>query len=71
MFKYLPYFSTSIILHDFDDYYNYFDYYSHSGDVHDAYPFFASTGNNCPRNYNPSDFFLDVLSPDSRNTEVI
>lgn len=40
------------------------------GDVRDAYPFFSYTGNECPRNYNPSDFFLDVLSPDSRNPEV-
>ena len=36
----------------------------------EAIPFFSTTGNHCPRNYNPSDFFLDVLSPDSRTPEV-
>jgi hypothetical protein len=36
------------------------------GDVEDARSFFLSTHNPCPVNYNPSDFFLDILSPDSR-----
>lgn len=45
-------------------------FYFSVGDVADAIPFFNSTGNQCPRNFNPSDFFLDVLSPDSRTEEV-
>jgi ABC-type multidrug transport system ATPase subunit len=40
------------------------------GDVQDANPFFHQTGFSCPTNYNPSDYFLDVLSPDSRNLDL-
>jgi ABC-type multidrug transport system ATPase subunit len=40
------------------------------GDVQDANPFFHQTGFSCPTNYNPSDYFLDVLSPDSRNIDL-
>jgi ABC-type multidrug transport system ATPase subunit len=39
------------------------------GDVEDARSFFLSTHNPCPVNYNPSDFFLDILSPDSRTVQ--
>jgi hypothetical protein len=31
---------------------------------------FAAQGYNCPRNFNPSDFYLDILSPDSRSAET-
>lgn len=40
------------------------------GNAKDAHPFFTQAGHPCPKNFNPSDFFLDILSPDSRNPEI-
>jgi hypothetical protein len=35
-----------------------------------AVPYFTSVGYPCPEVFNPSDFFLDLLSPDNRSPEV-
>jgi len=40
------------------------------GNANDAVPYFAALGQNCPRLFNPSDFFLDILSPDYRSAET-
>ena len=37
------------------------------GDAKNAVAYFSSVGCNCPSNFNPPDFFLDLLSPDNRN----
>ena len=39
------------------------------GPAKDANQYFKSMGFMCPQLFNPSDFFLDVLSPDSRSAE--
>lgn len=40
------------------------------GSVKDAVPYFESIGFCCPRSFNPSDYFLDILSPDNRSPEA-
>lgn len=40
------------------------------GAAKDAVPHFAAYGHTCPDSFNPSDFFLDLLSPDNRTPEV-
>ena len=35
-----------------------------------ALEFFNAGGHFCPQSFNPSDFYLDVLSPDSRTPEL-
>ena len=39
------------------------------GDSHEAVSYFTSLGHTCPEAYNPSDYFLDILSPDNRTTD--
>lgn len=39
------------------------------GQAAEATPYFANAGSVCPALYNPADFFLDVLSPDSRSKD--
>ena len=41
----------------------------YSGVANDAVDYFASGGYLCQEFYNPSDFFLDILSPDNRSPE--
>ena len=41
----------------------------YSGAASDAVDYFASGGFHCQQFYNPSDFFLDILSPDNRSPE--
>jgi ABC-type multidrug transport system ATPase subunit/ABC-type multidrug transport system permease subunit len=40
------------------------------GDSRDASSFFVESGFSMPRFFNPADFFLDILSPDSRTAEL-
>lgn len=40
------------------------------GDSRDASSFFVESGFPMPRFFNPADFFLDILSPDSRSAEL-
>jgi len=40
------------------------------GPAADALNFFNAGGHYCPQSFNPSDFYLDVLSPDSRTPEL-
>ena len=40
------------------------------GPAPSAIDFFNAHGFYCPQNFNPSDYFLDVLSPDSRTPEL-
>lgn len=40
------------------------------GDAKNAAAYFASEGFHMPKFFNPADFFLDVLSPDTRNKEL-
>jgi ABC-type multidrug transport system ATPase subunit len=40
------------------------------GPVKQAVPYFESIGFSCPRSFNPSDYFLDILSPDNRSPEA-
>lgn len=40
------------------------------GPASTAVEFFQSIGYICPENFNPSDFFLDILSPDARSKEL-
>jgi hypothetical protein len=40
------------------------------GPAPDAIEFFNAAGFYCPQHFNPSDFYLDVLSPDSRTPEL-
>jgi ABC-type multidrug transport system ATPase subunit len=40
------------------------------GDASSAADWFASRGLPCPKLFNPSDFFLDILSPDNRSPEL-
>jgi len=42
-------------------------YTMYFGDAKNAVSHFSSVGCNCPSNFNPPDFFLDLLSPDNRN----
>jgi ATP-binding cassette, subfamily G (WHITE), eye pigment precursor transporter len=42
----------------------------YSGVARDAVDYFATGGFNCQQFYNPSDFFLDILSPDNRSPEL-
>jgi ABC-type multidrug transport system ATPase subunit len=39
------------------------------GPANTAKEYFKASGFICPSLFNPSDFFLDVLSPDTRSTE--
>jgi len=39
------------------------------GDADKAVEYFASNGHVCPDSFNPSDYYLDILSPDNRNPE--
>jgi ABC-type multidrug transport system ATPase subunit len=39
------------------------------GNAEDAVPYFSSIGHSCPDAFNPSDFFLDLLSMDNRSSE--
>ena len=41
----------------------------YSGTAVDAVKYFGSLGFNCPEAYNPADYFLDLLSIDTRTTE--
>ena len=40
------------------------------GPAPEAIDFFNQNNHYCPQNFNPSDFFLDILSPDSRTSEL-
>ena len=40
------------------------------GDASGAVAHFTSLGHHCPESFNPSDYFLDVLSPDNRSPEA-
>lgn len=40
------------------------------GDSNAATSYFATQGFPCPKLFNPSDFFLDTLSPDNRDPEI-
>lgn len=40
------------------------------GDASAAVHHFSAVGHPCPAAFNPSDFFLDLLSPDNRNSET-
>lgn len=40
------------------------------GDASEAVHHFNAVGHPCPAAFNPSDFFLDLLSPDNRNSET-
>jgi hypothetical protein len=40
------------------------------GESHSAVEYFASHGHYCPEHFNPSDFLLDILSPDNRSPEA-
>ena len=40
------------------------------GDAKKASDYFAGNGHKCPKLFNPSDFFLDILSPDNRTPEL-
>lgn len=40
------------------------------GDAKDAVLHFEKYGYSCPESFNPSDFFLDLLSPDNRSPEA-
>ena len=40
------------------------------GDLHSAVDYFKEAGYTCPAHFNPSDYFLDVLSPDNRTPEL-
>lgn len=40
------------------------------GDARDAVAHFAAVGHVCPDVFNPSDYFLDLLSPDNRTPET-
>jgi hypothetical protein len=40
------------------------------GDASQAVTHFASVGHTCPAAFNPSDYFLDLLSPDNRTAET-
>lgn len=42
----------------------------YSGVASDAVDYFATGGFHCQEFYNPSDFFLDILSPDNRNNDL-
>lgn len=39
------------------------------GNAKDAVPYFKAMQYSCPEDFNPSDFFLDLLSPDNRSAE--
>ena len=39
------------------------------GNAKDAVGYFEKLGHLCPSNFNPPDFFLDLLSPDNRTSE--
>ena len=40
------------------------------GDANQASQYFAENGHKCPKLFNPSDYFLDILSPDNRTPEL-
>ena len=40
------------------------------GDVGQSVEYFAGCNYACPENFNPADYFLDILSPDARNAEL-
>ena len=42
----------------------------YSGIASEAVDYFAAGGFNCQEFYNPSDFFLDILSPDNRSIDL-
>jgi hypothetical protein len=42
----------------------------YSGAASESVAYFSTNGFACQEFYNPSDFFLDILSPDSRSPEL-